>query len=132
MLRDCNVVPTIPTQDLTASRRFYEAVLQLPVEREDEDMGGVWYRLHDGLVFLYETEHAGTARHTLLSFESEHLDEDVRQLRDGGVTFDTYDMPGVEWDGDIASMGDTRGVWFTDPQGNILALFEKSRVLART
>ena len=132
MLRDCNAVPTIPTRDLPASRRFYEEVLQLPVEMEGEEMGGVWYRMHNGIVFLYETEFAGTAKHTLLSFESDHIDEDIQQLRDAGVSFEKYDLPDVEWDGDVASMGDTKGVWFKDPQGNILGLFEKSMVLAHT
>jgi catechol 2,3-dioxygenase-like lactoylglutathione lyase family enzyme len=131
MLSECNAVPTIPTRDLEASRRFYEDVLQLPVEMEDEQMG-VWYRVHNGIVYLYESPHAGTAKHTLVSFESDHIDEDIQQLRDGGVTFETYDMPGVEWDGDVASMDEMKGVWFKDPAGNILALFQKSPVLAHT
>jgi catechol 2,3-dioxygenase-like lactoylglutathione lyase family enzyme len=131
MLSDCNAVPTIPTRDLSSSRRFYEDVLQLPIEHEDERMG-VWYRMAGGLVLLYESEYAGTAKHRLMSFESDHIDEDIQQLRDGGVRFETYDLPGVEWDGDVAVMDGAKGVWFQDPAGNILGMFEKSMVLAHT
>jgi catechol 2,3-dioxygenase-like lactoylglutathione lyase family enzyme len=132
MINECNFVPTIPTKDMAASRRFYEEVLGLPIDTEDPEMG-VWYRVPSGIVYLYESEFAGTAKHTLVSLESEHIDEDIQELRDRGVTFETYDLPGVEWEGDVASMGDkVRGVWFRDPAGNILAMFQKARVLAHT
>jgi catechol 2,3-dioxygenase-like lactoylglutathione lyase family enzyme len=132
MLKDCTAVPTVPTKDMAGSRRFYEEVLELPVDGEMEGMG-VWYRTGTGILFLYESEFAGTAKHTLVSFETDHFDEDIQQLRDGGVRFETYDnVPGVEWNGDIADMGDSRGVWFTDPAGNILGMFEKSAVLSHS
>ena len=37
--------------------------------------------------------------------------------------FEHYDMPGVEWKGDIASMeGMGSAAWFKDSEGNILCL----------
>lgn len=128
MLSDCEVRPTIPTRDLQTARRFYEQQLRLTVEGEDE--GGVWYRCGTAGLYLYETEHAGTARHTLCSFESDHVDDDIADLREHGVRFETYDMPGVEWDGDVAMMGDLKGVWFRDVDGNVLGMFQKAPVLA--
>jgi len=38
------------------------------------------------------------------------------------VTFDTFDMEGIEWDGEVASMGGFLGAWFKDSEGNTLAL----------
>lgn len=131
MIRECNFVPTIPTKDLARSRKFYEETLGLPVEVDDEKMG-VWYRSGSGIVYLYESEFAGTAKHTIVSLESDHIDEDIQELREHGVRFETYDLPGVEWEGDVATMENIKGVWFKDPSGNILGLFEKSGVLAHT
>ena len=134
MIRDCNFIPTIPTSDLAASRRFYEETLGLSIAMDDETMG-VWYRTGTGMLFLYETSYAGTAKHTLVSIESEHIDDDIQELRDHGVTFETYpELEYVEWEGDVARMGDERGtikgVWFKDPAGNVLGMFEKAPVMA--
>lgn len=131
MISECNLVPTIPTKDLARSRRFYEEVLGLKVEGEDAGVG-VWYRCGSGIAYLYETPFAGTAQHTLASIESDHIDDDIRELRDKGVSFETYDMPGVDWQGDVAVMDGKKGVWFKDPAGNILAMFDKAGVLAHT
>ena len=35
-------------------------------------------------------------------------------------------MPGVNWDGDIAEMGGQRSAWFTDSEGNVMCLDERS------
>jgi hypothetical protein len=44
----------------------------------------------------------------------------VEDLRAKGVTFEQYDIPGTTRDGDIHVIGDMRGVWFKDPDGNII------------
>lgn len=126
MLKDCQAIATIPAKDIASSRRFYEDVLGLRVRAED-DIGGLMFEAGSGsAIYLYETEHAGTAQHTLCSFSSDHVDDDIADLREKGVSFHTYEMPGVEWDGDVAVMGEheMRGVWFSDPDGNVLALFQ--------
>ena len=40
-----------------------------------------------------------------------------------GLTFEHYDLPGMTWDGDVATM-DQMGsaAWFKDSEGNILCL----------
>ena len=55
----------------------------------------------------------------------EHLDTAYGQTRIlKGVTFEVYeDMPGVRWDGDIATMpGLGRSAWFKDSEGNTMCL----------
>ena len=43
--------------------------------------------------------------------------------RPRGWTFEVYDMPGVTWDSDIASLpGMGRAAWFKDSEGNTLCL----------
>jgi hypothetical protein len=46
----------------------------------------------------------------------------VAELKGRGVTFDTFEMEGVEWSGEIATMGGRKGAWFKDSEGNILAI----------
>jgi hypothetical protein len=49
------------------------------------------------------------------------FDDEVRALRDKGISFITFDVEGIAWDDGVASMGETmRSVWFADPDGNIL------------
>lgn len=135
MISDCTAIPCIPTKDIASAKRFYEGVLGL--KELSSDPGGINYVVGSGSLYLYESEFAGTAKHTLMNLESDHVDDDIADLRDKGVRFETYeDLEGVEFDDrGVATMsmpdvGDMHGVWFKDPDDNIIALFEKSPVLA--
>lgn len=134
MISDCTAVPCIPTKDMASARRFYEDVLGLHVK--DENMGGITYELGSGTLFLYESEFAGLAKHTLCNLESDHVDDDIAELREKGVRFETYEgLDMVEFDQDgVATFadetGEGHGVWFKDIDGNILALFETADVPA--
>jgi hypothetical protein len=46
----------------------------------------------------------------------------VGALKDKGVRFEHYDMPGMKREGDIHLAGDMRAAWFKDPDGNILSI----------
>ena len=51
------------------------------------------------------------------------MDDEVRDLKAKGLTFEHYDMPGTTWDGDIARMeGMGSAAWFKDSEGNIMCL----------
>lgn len=50
------------------------------------------------------------------------VEEEVTELKGRGVSFDTFEMEGIEWSGDIATMGDSKAAWFKDSEGNILAI----------
>jgi hypothetical protein len=53
------------------------------------------------------------------------VEAEVKDLKAKGVTFEEYDMPGVEWNDGIASMGDMgKAAWFKDSERNILCLDE--------
>ena len=44
-------------------------------------------------------------------------------LSSKGIRFEVYDMPGVTWDGEIASLGSMgRAAWFKDSEGNIMCI----------
>jgi catechol 2,3-dioxygenase-like lactoylglutathione lyase family enzyme len=111
---------TIPAKDLEGTRKFYENVLGLELVREDP--AGISYRTGDSVLFLYPTEFAGTAQHTLGGFSVSDIESAVAELRAKGVTFEEYDMPGLKTVNGIAELGGEKGAWFKDPEGNILSV----------
>ena len=121
MLSQFTPVATLPTADMSKARNFYEATLGLAVDREG--MGGVSYKCGDGIVFVYESEYAGTNKATAVTFElpMSTFEDEIRALREKGISFLMFELEGVDWNDGVASMGDAaKGVWFTDPDGNIL------------
>jgi len=81
-------------------------------------------RLPGGTTFnVYRTEFAGQAGHTIAQLHVTDIESEVHDLKAKGVTFEVYDMPGVEWNGEIASIeGMGRAAWFKDSEGNILCI----------
>jgi hypothetical protein len=61
-----------------------------------------------------------------MEWSVDDIEEVVEHLRSRGLTFDRFDAPGIEWEGDIASIGGTyRGVWFKDSEGNTLSVSQR-------
>jgi predicted enzyme related to lactoylglutathione lyase len=124
MLSSGRVEANIPAADLKRARDFYADVLGLTPTREVEGIQ-LMYRTEGGTTFyVYETSYAGQAGHTIAQWHVDDIESEVRDLKAKGVTFEVYeDMPGVRWDGEIASverMG--RAAWFKDSEGNTLCL----------
>jgi hypothetical protein len=55
----------------------------------------------------------------------DEIDRIVKALRDKGVTFEHYDMPGTKLEGDIHVGYGMKVAWFKDPDGNILNLIDQ-------
>lgn len=124
MLNDSQVEANIPAGDLKRAREFYADKLGLTPARE---LGAaLMYITRRGTSFsIYETEYAGQAGHTIAQIHVDDIESNVRELKAKGVTFEVYDMPGVEWKDEIASIeGIGRAAWFKDSEGNILCLDE--------
>jgi catechol 2,3-dioxygenase-like lactoylglutathione lyase family enzyme len=122
MLNDSKVTANVPAKDLERARRFYADVLGLtPV---DENPGGLVFTTGGGTTFfLYETEYAGQAGHTIAQWHVSSVADEVHDLKAKGVEFEHYDMPGVTWNGDVAEMeGMGSAAWFKDSEGNIMCL----------
>ena len=82
------------------------------------------YRTAAGSAFsVYQTEYAGQAGHTIAQWRVDDVDAEVRDLSSKGVAFEHYDMPGVEWTGDVATIGGMgKAAWFRDSENNILCI----------
>lgn len=123
MIGKSDVTPMIAVRDLDRARRFYEDTLGLETTKQ---MDGEVLALKSGNteVAVYRSEFAGTNKATALTFNVEDIDSEVRQLKDKGVSFEHYDMPGLEQRGDLYVADGMKTAWFKDPDGNILSLLE--------
>jgi predicted enzyme related to lactoylglutathione lyase len=125
MLSDSKVTANIPASDLQRARDFYADTLGLsPTQELPGEV--LLYRTAGGTDFqVYRTDYAGQAGHTIAQWHVDDIESQVHDLKTKGVTFEVYDMPGVEWDGEIASMeGMGRAAWFRDSEGNIMCIDE--------
>jgi predicted enzyme related to lactoylglutathione lyase len=124
MLSDSRVEANIPAADLTRARDFYADKLGLTPTQE---VNGVFltYETAGGTRFnVYETSFAGQAGHTIAQWHVADIASEVHDLKAKGVVFEVYaDLPGVSWDGEIASIpGMGRSAWFKDSEGNTMCL----------
>lgn len=123
MLNSGTVTANIPAADLARAREFYADKLGLTPSFEAD---GVFllYQTAGGSTFsVYQTEYAGQAGHTIAQWHVDDVDAEVRELKAKGVSFEHYDLPGVEWHGDVASMsGMGKAAWFKDSEANILCV----------
>jgi len=123
MLSGSRVEANIPASDLERARNFYADTMGLTPTQE---FGGeaLAYRTASGTAFnIYRTDYAGQAGHTIAQWHVDDIESEVHDLKAKGVTFEVYDMPGVLWDGEIASIeGLGRAAWFKDSEGNIMCV----------
>jgi catechol 2,3-dioxygenase-like lactoylglutathione lyase family enzyme len=123
MLGKADATPMIAVSDLDRARRFYEDKLGLETK---EEQGGEVLTLKSGdtLINVYRSEYAGTNKATALNFEVDDVEKEVRELKEKGVFFEHYDMPGLKQQGDLYVAQGFKTAWFKDPDGNILSLIE--------
>jgi catechol 2,3-dioxygenase-like lactoylglutathione lyase family enzyme len=122
LLGSRNAVANLAVKNLDAARKFYEDTLGLaPVEEEGDEV--VVYKSGDSVLNVYRSQYAGTNEATAVTWTvGDDLEDIVRALRDKGVTFEHYDMPGTTVNGDIHVTANMKVAWFKDPDGNILNL----------
>jgi catechol-2,3-dioxygenase len=120
MLTDRDAMATIAVKNLATARKFYEGTLHL--QRSGGDHRQVTtYKSGNSTLVLYESASAGTNQATSATWSvGAELENIVRGLRDAGVGFEHYDLPGARRAGDVHIFGEFKAAWFKDPDGNIL------------
>ena len=128
------VATRLPAQDLERARRFYADKLGLePVE---ERPGGLRYRCGSSEFVVFQSAGAASGEHTQMAWEVDDIAATMRRLRDRGVVFEEFDLPGLttvegvaEVEGNYPSKGGVgeRGAWFRDSEGNLLAIGQPVR-----
>ena len=119
-LGSTNAAANLAVRDVAKARRFYEDTLGLTqVDAQGDDL--IVFRSGDSKLNVYRSDFAGTNKATAVTWVvGDKLDDVMRALRDKGVAFEHYDMPGMTQEGDSYRCGDMRVAWFKDPDGNIL------------
>ncbi len=116
---------TVAVKDLATAEKFYEGTLGLKRLDEAEEEARV-YEAGDGKLLVYRSQYAGTNQATAVTWSvGKDVDGVVRKLRDKGVRFEHYDMPGGVREGDVHVFGPLRTAWFKDPDGNIHSLMNQ-------
>lgn len=121
MLADHTPIPTLGTADLPRAREFYEGTLGFTPGPDAPE--GVLYQAGSSSFLVYPSGFAGTNKATAMSFtvSTDEFDGVVADLRGKGVAFLSFDLPVGSWADGVADFGNgVKGVWFTDPDGNIL------------
>lgn len=122
MLSKSEVYATLPAANIERAKKFYTEKLGMKPEMDTPD-GGVIYKTSNCSSFMvYPTQFAGTAKNTAISFLTENIEREMKDLRSKGVVFEEYDMPGLKTVNGVATFGKTKAAWFKDTEGNILAL----------
>jgi catechol 2,3-dioxygenase-like lactoylglutathione lyase family enzyme len=122
MLENIDAIATVAVRNLDAARPFYERTLGLkPIDAEGEEV--IVYRCGKSSLNVYRSEFAGTNKATAVTWNvGGAIDDIVASLRNKGVAFEHYDMPGLTRQGDLHICGGMKVAWFKDPDGNILNL----------
>ena len=125
MLKDRNSSAIVAVSDITRARTFYRDTLGLTLDRDDTGNGVLNFRTGDTFLGVYRSDFAGTNRANAVTWDMKgDLEETVRRLRDAGVVFEQYDLPGLTFRDGIHEAGPAKLAWFKDPDGNILHLVE--------
>lgn len=133
MLDQFEVATRLPAQDLDRARTFYAEKLGLhPAE---ERPGGLLYRCGGTKFVVFASAGHSSGNHTQMAWTVDDIEAVMAELRDRGVEFEHYDLPGlrtvhgiVEVEGNYPSVGTgERGAWFRDSEGNLLGIGQPVR-----
>jgi catechol 2,3-dioxygenase-like lactoylglutathione lyase family enzyme len=126
LLALAEVTTRLPAQDLERARRFYSEKLGLePVETRP---GGLRYQCASGGFAVFQSAGRPSGDHTQMAWKVDDIDAVVAELRQRGVVFEEYDLPGLrtvngmaEVKGNYPSAGGVgeRSAWFRDSEGNV-------------
>jgi predicted enzyme related to lactoylglutathione lyase len=123
-LMNAPVCAVITATDLDGAKAFYSDKLGLTITASEEDPTGSFYAgAGEGTkIFVYNSGDP-KATNTAASFKVEDVRATVKELKEKGVEFESYDMESLKTDEEnVASMGDMEAAWFKDPAGNILCV----------
>ncbi len=124
MFKDTKAFSGFSVNDIERAKDFYGRTLGLEVS----ELNGM-LQLHLGSganVLAYPKDNHEPATFTILNFPVSDVDSAVDGLRERGVRFESYDLPGLKTDEKGIARGEGPTIaWFKDPAGNILSVLEE-------
>lgn len=120
MLRHKTSNAIVAVSDLERARRFYTGALGL--EPGDGDMDSVLnYRTGDSSLVVYRSAHPRPGTGNAVAWSAgQDVDAIADALRANGVKLEEYPDMGMDIELGVHRAGDFRGIWFKDPDGNLL------------
>ena len=119
MLGNKDAVANVAVKNVDVAAGFYRDTLGLkPVHHEGKDL--VVFQSGHSSINVYRSDYAGTNKATAVTWTVDNVEDEVRTLRNKGVVFEHYDMPGMKREGDLHVSDHLKIAWFKDPDGNIL------------
>jgi len=115
----------LPVTDMERARRFYAEKLDLTPETELPDpRDGLFYRCGGARFLLFPSQTPSSGNHSQMTWLTDDIEADVAALQARGVVFEEYDLPDLKTVNGVATIGESKGAWFKDSEGNLLALGE--------
>ena len=120
LLKDRPSSAIVAVSDLDRAREFYNQTLGLDAEGGAQD-GVLTLRTGNTRLVVYESEVAGTNKANAVVWSGgQEFDQIAAQLREQGVRFEEYPKLDMTIENGVHRSGEFKGVWFKDPDGNIL------------
>jgi catechol 2,3-dioxygenase-like lactoylglutathione lyase family enzyme len=122
VITDAPIHPSLAVHDLAKSRTWFAE--KIGWEPTIEAPGTLVYVFDSSSAFtLYESEFAGTAKNTVMTWVVADLRAEVDRLRAKGVDFEEYDFGDFKTvDGIMTDPTGYMNAWFKDPDGNIVGV----------
>lgn len=120
MLKNNDSVSFIATLDANASRNFYEQSLGLKLVADE--YFSLVFDLNGHTLRITKVEELFPAKHTVLGWEVNNIQEAIKALTTRGVIFEVYDGMRQDEFGIWTSPSKAKVAWFKDPDGNNLSI----------
>jgi catechol 2,3-dioxygenase-like lactoylglutathione lyase family enzyme len=116
----------IAVSDMNRAQDFYENKLGLTAWGDDPDGGRSYLCAEQSTLHVFPSPgNSGGSGATVAGWTVDNLEAVVDDLTVNGIEFERYDGPQIKTDEKgIAIIGDSKGAWFKDPDGNILGLIQ--------
>jgi catechol-2,3-dioxygenase len=123
MLQNASAMAVIPVGDLGRARTFYEKMLGLKPQDLLESEGEVVYSIGTSKLLVYQTQ-AARGEATKVVMLVEDLTQEMSDLKNHGVVFEDFDLPGLKTVNGVVEREGDKGAWFKDLDGNYIGLVQ--------
>ncbi|RYJ41969.1 VOC family protein [Flavobacterium beibuense] len=125
MFKDTRAFSGYSVNDISKAKLFYSETLGL--DARDGVMGLLELHIKgNNPIILYPKPNHEPATFTVLNFPVKDVEATVKELKNKGVKFESYDFENFKTDEDnIFRGGGPYIAWFKDPAGNILSVLQE-------
>lgn len=122
MISGSRLQAVICTADLTAAKRFYGDVLELP--SRGTSLGAEVYEVGGVALRISPVAEACPSEHTVLGFAVRDVEAVAAWLTGKGVVLERFPAFTHDASGVVRIPDGTRVLWFRDPDGNLLSVVQ--------